>query len=52
MRDYAEQHLLLDVDKDTQHVLVNLQSLQQSSFTVNRNRTVVKLHTDVWTRRY
>lgn len=42
-----QKHLLLDVDKNPEHVLVHLQPLEQSGLTVNdRNKLLVRFHTE------
>lgn len=41
------EHLLLDVDKNPEHVLVDLEPLEQSGFTVNdRNKLLVTFHAE------
>lgn len=44
------EHLLLDVDKNPEHVLVDLEPLEQSGFTVNdRNKLLVTFHAEnIW----
>ena len=44
------KHLLLDVDKNPEHVLVDLEPLEQSGFTVNdRNKMLVTFHAEnIW----